>query len=398
MKILRLIIGLDPLSGGPAESSVAACIATQRAGYKNTFAFTHAGERGHPTSDTLSALEREGVPTRIFRCSRFFGDRAYRWGLSFSLPLWVIRRARFYDVIHVHGAWGAPTLAGLLAGWLWQKPVVMSPHESLTQFDLEGAQTRTRRLLKRAIGRMVFTLCRVLLFSSELELRDSVPWRGRAEVLVVPHPVEVARVDSANGPRPARRDHGGLTVGFLGRLHPKKNVRLLIESLGGLPPDIRLRVAGTGSSENLAALRGVAMKGSVINRVDWLGFVSAADRAAFFRTVDVLALPSQYECFGMAAAEALSHDVPVVVSARTGIAELVQRYNCGWIVSPAPKELASVFLMLAKRPDLLGAAGRAGRILCEDHLSVAAYGRSVGHVYELIGAPTGRREMATGTV
>ena len=67
-------------------------------------------------------------------------------------------------------------------------------------------------------------------------------------------------------------------------------------------------------------------------RVRLLGFVAPRDRAAFFAAVDVLVMPSTYECFGMVAAEALSAGLPVIVTPQTGIAEIVRAHEAGVIV------------------------------------------------------------------
>ena len=50
--------------------------------------------------------------------------------------------------------------------------------------------------------------------------------------------------------------------------------------------------------------------------------------------LDVLAMPSEYESFGLSAAEAMLHGVPVLVSERTGIAEVIARHGGGRITRP----------------------------------------------------------------
>lgn len=382
VKLLRLIIGLDPASGGPTESSVAACLATQHGGIENTFAFTTGDAHGHPASGTVTMLEQAGVALRPFRYWRLLGDRAYRWGLSPRLSLWVLCQARRYDMIHVHGAWGIPSFVGLVAGRVVGKPVIVSPHEALTRFDLDRGQTRTRRLFKRFMHRVYFTFAKAVVFSSQLEMRDSTPRRTRADTVVIPHPIElpapVRRVSARRGVRPT------FNVGFLGRLHPKKNVGLLIQALERLPAGIRLTIAGAGDAEYASTLHALASESGVADRVDWLGFVPASRRSAFLYGIDVLALPSQYECFGMAAAEALAHGVPVAVSPQTGIAELVRRYDCGWVVSPTSDELARLFMRIVGQPDARARAGHAGRTACEANLTGLAFGLRMGSVYEAV--------------
>jgi glycosyltransferase involved in cell wall biosynthesis len=51
--------------------------------------------------------------------------------------------------------------------------------------------------------------------------------------------------------------------------------------------------------------------------------VNAAGKDDFFASIDVLAMPSQFESFGIVAVESMMRGVPVILSPTTGVAELV---------------------------------------------------------------------------
>jgi glycosyltransferase involved in cell wall biosynthesis len=99
-------------------------------------------------------------------------------------------------------------------------------------------------------------------------------------------------------------------------------------------------VAGSGPREYEEAVR--ALSGSD-GRVKWLGFVQKSQREEFFRSIDVLVLASEYECFGMAAAEALIRGIPVIVSERVGIADDVREMRAGLVVEGEVESLAGTF-------------------------------------------------------
>jgi len=125
----------------------------------------------------------------------------------------------------------------------------------------------------------------------------------------------------------------GLRVGYLGRLHPVKNVELLIDAIGQVGGDMTLQVAGRGDTEFEADLMRRARQ-LLGERAQFNGWVDESSKAAFFAGNDVLVMPSQYECFGVAAVESLAAGVPVIVSDRAGVADIVRTHRVGTVVPP----------------------------------------------------------------
>ena len=101
----------------------------------------------------------------------------------------------------------------------------------------------------------------------------------------------------------------------------------------------RLSSPGGGSDE---AERGVCrlIESSGVNeRVELRGFLDAEQKNLFFREIDLLVMPSEYECFGMVAAEALAAGVPVVATPRIGLAPLVDLTGAGAVVRASSLDL-----------------------------------------------------------
>jgi len=65
-------------------------------------------------------------------------------------------------------------------------------------------------------------------------------------------------------------------------------------------------------------------------RVDFLGWCAGARLEAFFQAIDVLAVPSIYEPFGLVALEAAARGVPVVCTRIDGLVEVLgdHAYYC----------------------------------------------------------------------
>ncbi len=80
-------------------------------------------------------------------------------------------------------------------------------------------------------------------------------------------------------------------------------------------------MAGTGDlihqSIELAAKLGIGHK------VIFTGFLQGLDVERIFSMADLYVMPSVSEPFGIAPLEAMSHDVPVIISKQSGVAEVL---------------------------------------------------------------------------
>ncbi|MFP3714115.1 glycosyltransferase family 4 protein [Puerhibacterium sp. TATVAM-FAB25] len=148
-----------------------------------------------------------------------------------------------------------------------------------------------------------------------------------------------------------RPDPDRFRVGYAGRLAAHKGVGTLLDAV--LADDrLRLDLAGAGPLEGELRRR-AAPAGE---RVRFLGTLDGADLAAFYRSVDVLAVPSLetpgwVEQFGRVAVEAMACGVPVVASATGALPDVVG--GAGLLV-PAddPAALGAALRRVADDPDL----------------------------------------------
>ncbi len=369
--VLQMIAGLDPTLGGPSVTAIQTSLALRERGLANEFAFV--SDVPNPGVLQNIALLREAeIAVRGFPMGWSPGRAGPRWGFSLSFAWWLVRNTRRFDILHMHGAWSFPTLFGLLCARLSRRVAVLSTHESLTDFDRAKSSWRGR-LVKRALRRFYLSAFGIVVVSSELELRDSGDPVARRSV-VIPH--AVPRLAPAD--RAVARAPGPIVVGFLGRLHPKKNLDVLIESVARLD-DVRLRVGGDGP-ERERLLR-YARDMGVDGRITWVGFVEAGEKPAFLHSIDVLAMPSAYECFGVSAVEALGAGVPVIVSPNVGVADFVRRHRCGLVVDPDVESVTSALSRLARDRTVLERWGAAAPAMVDSEFSRERHGGRLHEEY-----------------
>lgn len=309
VRVLHVLNGLDPKLGGPPVAVRNIAIAASRRGVEVELAGCDAG--GAHVADLAAQLRRESVTLRSFPITGH-AEPLTRWGASLPMMRYLWRRIPSFDVIHLHAAWSLTTLVSAVRARIAGVPTVLTPHETLTGFDIDVSRSRWRARQKQLVGAQLVRLIDVVLFSSAIERRDS-PIARATDSRVVAHPVVDERAQVSMKRSAGER----LRVGFLGRLHPKKNVPALLDAVAQCA-DVELTVAGSGAEE--ARYRERAKSLGLDSRVEWLGFLAGSAKSDFLDAIDVLAMPSLYECFGISAVEAMEAGVPVIVSDTVGVA------------------------------------------------------------------------------
>ncbi|HEY9730054.1 MAG TPA: glycosyltransferase, partial [Chroococcales cyanobacterium] len=140
---------------------------------------------------------------------------------------------------------------------------------------------------------------------------------------------------------------------FMSRIDPKKGLNLLIPALESLLvgatdespiPNFHFVLAGTNPQdpdyEN--KIREQIKASPLSSCATITGFVTGELKAALLQEADLFVLPSYYENFGIAVAEAMVAGTPVVISDRVYIWEDIQGAEAGWICSCESYSLAQV--------------------------------------------------------
>ena len=109
------------------------------------------------------------------------------------------------------------------------------------------------------------------------------------------------------------RTDGPLQIGAFGRFHRQKGFDLLLEAMSRIPPHMAvLKLAGTGPDE--ARLR--EMAGGLPHVEICAPFTSPDD---FLAGVDVVAIPSRWEAFGLVGTEARASGRPILSARVDGL-------------------------------------------------------------------------------
>lgn len=189
--------------------------------------------------------------------------------------------------------------------------------------------------------------------------------RYRREVQVVHNGVDVDRFKPLARAVPLRQSLGlpaaARVIASAGRLVGWKGLRVIVELLPQLPPDVHFLVIGEGPEE--AILRAQAAQYGVGERVHFCGRIAHDSLPQVLAQADMLVQPSLgEESFGITLVEAMACALPVLASRQGGMMEIVVPGVTGDLL-PAG-EVAAWHAGIAQwlqQPDRMRAMGAAGR-------------------------------------
>ncbi|MEZ6241788.1 MAG: glycosyltransferase [Phycisphaerales bacterium] len=224
-------------------------------------------------------------------------------------------RERF-DVIHAHDWLAYP--AGIAARALTGRPLVCHVHA--TEFDRSGEN----------INQQVYDIERAGMHAADRVITVS---RLTKSIAVNRYGVNPTKVDvvyngvEQEGAQPTsidRIDRKDKIVLFLGRITMQKGPEYFVRAAARVlekMDNVKFVVAGSGDMavrmiEEAAAL-------GIGHKVLFTGFLRGRDVDKVFRMADLYVMPSVSEPFGIAPLEAMSRDVPVIISKQSGVSEVL---------------------------------------------------------------------------
>ncbi|QQN72986.1 glycosyltransferase [Croceicoccus sp. YJ47] len=220
------------------------------------------------------------------------------------------------DLLHLHGIWQYASYAGQRWAAKTGRPYVISPHGMLDPWIV------ARGKAKKAAARLVYERrswkrASVLHALTGSEAADIAREAGRRDSIVIPN------AGPAPGPMPT--EGRAPAIGYIGRIHPKKNIAALVEAWhrldgeGRLPSDARLTIAGWGAEEDVAALKSLLKKGS--DTAQFVGPVFGAEKERILHGSRFIALPSHSEGLPMAMLEAWAVPTPTIMTTNCNLPE-----------------------------------------------------------------------------
>jgi phosphatidylinositol alpha 1,6-mannosyltransferase len=315
-------------------------------------------------------VQRRGPVTRI-QLRRSFAtfplDRGHRFDLLFNRHNEMITSAvREFDpdVIQITG----PGEVGILGARIAHKlhiPLAATWQTNLHEYAGRRMAAATRFLPRR---------------SSEWLSRAAERWTFRAlarfykipKFLFAPNPEVIRMLEGATGkpcsimphgvdtdvftPRWRDRATGPLRIGYVGRLTPEKNVRILAhierELVNKGQTDFEFVVVGDGIDQAWLCEN---MKNAVFT-----GVLTGDELSRAFANMDIFVFPSETDTFGLVVLEAMASGVPAIVTSIGGPKYTIQHGKNGFVAGSL-NEFVSIIDEILTHRDLLASYRIAAR-------------------------------------
>ncbi len=373
MKVLHVIPSLDRQDGGPTAAMTDIATALEAAGVSVSVATTVSRTEGA----TLPVNWPASVPVMSFG----------RWLSSYKiaprLAVWLWNNAKCFDVIHIHACFSFSSTATAFVARLRGVPYVVRPLGTLAPYGL----SQRRRVLKTASYALIegpyVRAASAVHCTSAQECRDLRAIQPRAAGVEIPLAVQPAKFSPRGAlvsafPQLASRR----VILFLSRIDPKKNLEALLDAFIAIAPsfdDATLVIAGDGDTLYVDRLKRRSM--GLGARIVWVGHVSGEVKSSLLSHAYCFVLPSFTENFGIAAAEALSYGLPVVLADGVAISSEVSEHRAGLVTGTDAVSVAEALTLLLTDGALRDQLSVSAAKLAEARFGSTRLGRELVSLY-----------------
>jgi glycosyltransferase involved in cell wall biosynthesis len=247
-----------------------------------------------------------------------------------------------FDLVHFYGLYD---LLGPAASSFCRRQGVPYVIEPMGMYRPIDRAFRMKQVWHRLLGTAFWRNASRIIATSEMEqqelLSDGVP---PSKVVIRYNGID-GGAQTSLPVRGAFRVKWNISPGeplilFLSRLIPRKGADILIEAFARVcAKSGRLVIAGPeGEPGYRAYLERCAKESGMAARVIFTGPVYDEEKKALFADADLFVLPSRYENFANAPAEAMSCGVPVIITNACGIRSLVEG-QAGLVIAPEKEAL-----------------------------------------------------------
>lgn len=303
-----------------------------------------------------------------------------RLGRSPEMLKWLAAEAASgsVDVLHNHSLWMMPNVYPGRVAKRYGVPLVVSPRGTLSPWAMSSGSSLKKifwPLLQRPA--LASTTCFHATAGSEY---DDIRQAGfRQPVSVIPNGIDIP----ASVPKMAKVSR---TLLFLGRIHPKKGIDLLLPAWAAVQdrfPEWRLQIVGPDNGGYLEQMRHLAQDLG-LRRVEFSGPLFDEQKWDAYRQADLFVLPTYSENFGMSVAEALAAGTPAIVS-KGAPWDGLGKNNAGWWIDIGLDPLvACLESALSRSFDDLVEMGEAGRRWMVNDYSWESIGQQMAATYRWV--------------
>jgi glycogen(starch) synthase len=297
-----------------------------------------------PQSRRLNPVAEAELLHKLSASPAPYGPNIQEEVQRYALKVLGVAESEPFDIIHAHDWMTFP--AGIALATHTGKPLVVQVHS--TEFDRSGEH----------VNQYVYDIERQGMHAAAKVIAVSNYTRNiiANRYAVPPEKIEVVYngIDfskSVEPPPPAESGRTEKTVLFLGRITMQKGPEYFLHAAKRVLEKIKnVKFIMAGDGDKLHGIIELAAWLGIGHRVFFTHFLRGLDVDRAYQMADLYVMPSVSEPFGIAPLEALQHNVPVLVSKTSGIAEAFR--NALKVDFWDINEMANKIVAVLRRPPL----------------------------------------------
>lgn len=397
IRFLHVISSVNPEGGGPVEGLIRLAGVHQRSGRSVEVA-------------CLDAPDAPWVRDFPLPCHALGPGHLGNYKYSRRLVPWLRANHGRYDAVFVDGIWQYHAFAVWRAVSKTATPYFVFPHGMLDPWFKKAYPVKH---LKKSIFwpwseyRLLRDAAAVLFTCEDERLlaRQSFPLYRCNEFVVnygtASPPAEPDRQIAAFTERfPALK--GRRVLIFLGRIHEKKGVDLLLRAFARqieIDParmsGVHLLVVGPNDHAYGRTMAALVAQLDIADRVTWAGMLKGDIKWGALRASDAFILPSHQENFGIAVAEAMACGLPVLISKQVNIWREIVEARAGYAeLDDIPGTVDLLERWLATPSDEWSAMSARATRCFTDRFSIERTAESVLGIYNMHAAGSNQPTFA----
>lgn len=383
MKILQIVPSISLVYGGPSQMVLGLSAALAQLGQEVTIITTDSnGDTGQaPLEVPLGVpVSQNGYQIYYFPCSPF---RRYKFSLD--LFTWLANRAKDYDIAHIHALFSPVSSISASIARYHQLPYILRPLGTLDPADLQKKR-QLKQIYANFLEKPNLAAAAAVHFTSQQECQTAERFNIKTKDIVIPLGVDFFNPQALPVTGFDLPENKPIIL-YMSRLDPKKGLDLLLPSLERLLEkglDFHFVLAGGNPQDREYENRiKNQIERSILGKNTTItGFVTGEVKNSLLARADLFVLPSYYENFGIAVAEAMAAGIPVVISDRVDLHPAVAAAAAGWVTACQLEDLTNTLATAITHPEIRQQRGKNAKDLVLNQYSWSAIAEQLLTVYE----------------
>lgn len=391
MKILQVTNFFKPSweAGGPVRVVYEISKKLVEIGHEVTV-YTTDGFKSRLDVKKNKPVDVDGLKIFYFRNLSLYLSRQMVLPTPYYLPIIVQKEIQDFDIIHIHEY---RTLLAVFIHHYAKKhriPYILHAHGSVLPFF---QKQRLKKIFDLLFGfRILKDASKVIALTKTEAEQYKKMGVDENKIEIVPNGIDLSKFGNLPDKGIFRQKYGiksnEKVVLFLGRLHRIKGVDLLVEAFSDLvtkTEGVKLVIVGPDDGF-LSTLKAQIEDLKIADKILFTGPLYEMDKLESYVDADVYVLPSVYETFPVTVLEACACGMPVIVTDRCGIADIVD--EVGYVVEYDKDQLQDAIIKVLGDEGLISKLGEESKKLVKKEFGWDKIVRKIEGIYESVWSRT----------